>query len=64
MVPAARALIAWVRCVSVTHRVFQQRGENGEGGRGYVVAFETYFGRRVASILVPASPLVTAASYR
>ena len=46
-VPAARVLIARVRCV--TQRVFQQRGINGEGGRGYVVAFGTYFGRRVAS---------------
>ena len=61
-VPAARVLITRVRCV--TQRVFQQREKNGEGGRVYVVAFGTYFGHRIASILVSASPPVTAASYR
>ena len=52
-VPAARAPIARVRCV--THRAFQQRRKNGEGRRGCVVAFETFrASRRVdLSVCVP-----------
>ena len=55
-VAAARALIARVRCV--THRVFQQRGKMMKVDAD-VLSLSRLFGRRVASILVSASPAVT-----
>ena len=58
---AARALIAKVRCV--THRVFQQRGKMVKVDAD-VLSLSRLFGRRVASILMSASPAVTDDLYR
>ena len=53
-VPAARALIAPVRCV--THRVFQQRGKNGEVDAN--VSPLSSLVSRVASVAVNETPCV------